>query len=721
MATMKLSPTPLLLALLPLLANATTPSDVPDEAKTRITGLPAVKVVGDGIHNTGVDSWGNASTHDTPATIDLIGRTRIDARQIRSLNELTREDAALGDNYAPEGYYQNIAIRGYPLDLGSGYRFNNLAMTGEQRMALEDKQQVEILKGLAGISAGVMEPGGVVNFVSKRPQDVRSLTLGTDSHGSRYTALDVGHWLSPTFGLRANLAWEDTHSFVRHANGRRSFAALAADWLISPNTKLELDGNYQDSAQRSASGYQLLSGSQLPEHPDPTRMLGYQPWQQPVGIKTTNTSVRLRHAFSDNWALRLAIGRSRSVIDDNVAFAYGCYYVAACASLPGNHFGPNGEYDIYDYRSPGDTRVGDNARAILEGGFDTGNIHHALTLGVDARHRSITRTRNVNAYVGSGNINDIDPPVFTPSPKQPGPMVQRLNSWQHSAFALDRLTLGEQWQLLAGVQFARLHELARNKNNVVERDTHMQATLPQAALIWQPDAALSLYASYSEGLSLGKEAPFWTSNDGQFLLPRRSRQMETGAKYRVSDSFDLNASLFRIRQPYQFAQPDTSSAGFTFVQRGQEVHSGLEFSANGKLSEHLNADASLALIRARAEDTGTPTYEGHQVANVPQLRASLQLDYNLPALPQLSLQGGWRYASSNPATANGSVRANAYHVFDAGLRWQGHWRDRELTMQLGIDNLFNRNYWRDAGSSEGDSYLFPGAPRLARLSLRVGL
>lgn len=64
----------------------------------------------------------------------------------------------------------------------------------------------------------------------------------------------------------------------------------------------------------------------------------------------------------------------------------------------------------------------------------------------------------------------------------------------------------------------------------------------------------------------------------------------------------------------------------------------MEFSANGRITTRLNVNASLALIRARAQGTGTPAFEGHQVANVPSLRSSMQLDYRL--LPQLDVQGG---------------------------------------------------------------------------------
>lgn len=713
---------PLLLALLPLLAHAQT-TDKP--AQQQPTQLPAIKVTAqreDTPRQERIDAWGIATLHDTPAAIRVIGRDRIEARQIRTLSELAHEDASLGDNYAPVGYYQNIAIRGYALDLGTGYRINNLAMTGEQPIALEDKQQVEVLKGLAGLSAGVMEPGGVVNFVSKRPDNVRTLILGVDSRGSTYAALDVGAWLTPRFGLRANIAGERMQSFVEHANGHRAFFAMAADWNISDTTTLELDLNHLDSAQRSASGYMLLGGTQFPQQVDRHAMLGYQPWQKPVAIRADNASARLRHAFNDAWTLQLALGRSRSVIDDNVAFAYGCWYVTACSSgSPPNYFAPDGSYDIYDYRNPGDTRTSDEARVTLEGRFAIGGILHTLTLGASAFHRGINRHWHVNDYIGTGNINDPTPPVFDPSPKQIGPRVQRINSWQHSLFAMDRLSLGEHWQLILGVRHIDLSEQARSKKNVLERDTHLHTTLPQVALLWQPSDAITAYASYSEGLSLGQQAPSWTSNDGDTLAPRRSRQVEAGIKYRWTPRLDVDAALFRIHQPYQYAQPDTSWAGFTFVQHGEEVHTGLELSADGRVGETTGLHASLALTRAHAQGTDTPAYDGHQVVNVPRLRASLQLDHRLSFLPQVTVSGGWRYASANPATPNGALSAPAYSVFDLGLRHDGVVNGHDVSTQVGIDNLFNRFYWRDTGSSQGDNYLFPGAPRLLRLTVRVSL
>ena len=236
--------TPLFLACLSLITFAHAQETTPAATPTTLTAarkpplpvkqLSAVHVQatskpGYSADSAQVGSFGGAPLRDTPAAITVITRAQLDDRQPRTLSDLGHMDAAVGDSYAAVGYYQDIAIRGFPLDLATSFRFNGMSMAGEQYVTLEDKQQVEILKGLAGIEAGVVAPGGLVNFVSKRPADVHTATVGTDSHGSRYAALDVGGWLSPGFGVRINAAHEDMHSYVQHADGHRNFLSLDAD------------------------------------------------------------------------------------------------------------------------------------------------------------------------------------------------------------------------------------------------------------------------------------------------------------------------------------------------------------------------------------------------------------------------------------------------------------------------------------------------------------
>ncbi len=711
-----------LCAALPLHAS-NVESDAPDRSPTELATVRVQAHQPVAAQTSQSGSFGAGDWKNTPASVSVLDRTLLDSRHVRTLSELASNDASLGDSYAPVGYYQNIAIRGFALDTATGYRFNGLSIAGEQRLALENVQQVEILKGEAGLAAGVIAPGGIINFVGKRPAEVRNLTLGTDSEGTRYTAVDVGHWLSPRFGVRLNAAWEDSASYIDHADGRRNFYSLATDWLIGERGKLEVDASYQTSAQRSASGYQLLGATTLPRNVDRRRMLGHQAWQQPVAIDSTNITALHTYDFSPAWQSRVSASHSRSVIDDSVAFAYGCYYAVECAdgSVPGNYFAPNGDYDIYDYRSPDDTRRNQQMRAELRGRFSTGAVGHQLTAGADYFDRTVDKRRNVNAYVGTANIHDAQVPQFAPSPLTPGASVRRLDSRQTALFVLDRMSFGDDWQWLAGGRFVHLDERAWNKRGNPERESRLSRFLPQAAVIWSATDQINAYASYVEGISLGQEAPFWTSNDGEFLPSLLSRQTEVGVKYAPSDALTLGAAVFRTRQPFQYARPDASAAGYTFVEDGQQVHTGLELSARGRVTERLRLTASATVLQAEARDSGTAAYEGHQLINVPKTRASLHADYQLPFATGLGVTGGWRYASSNVATADGSVRAPGYNVFDAGLRFRRKLRGHALDWNLSVDNVFNRFYWRDTGSSSGDYYLFPGAPRQARLTVTIAL
>ncbi|MFX6793971.1 TonB-dependent receptor, partial [Acinetobacter baumannii] len=90
--------------------------------------------------------------------------------------------------------------------------------------------------------------------------------------------------------------------------------------------------------------------------------------------------------------------------------------------------------------------------------------------------------------------------------------------------------------------------------------------LPQTAVVWKATDQLNAYASYVRGISLGQEAPFWTSNADTFLPSVQSRQLEVGVKYVPVEALTLGAAVFRISQPYQYARPDSSDVGYTFVE-----------------------------------------------------------------------------------------------------------------------------------------------------------
>jgi iron complex outermembrane receptor protein len=666
-----------------------------------------------------VAGFDNAPLLDTPASVAVITEARLKDQQARLLSEVLKNDASVGDSYAPVGYYENFVIRGFALNPASSYKINGLTITGEQNVALENKQQVEVLKGLAGLQSGVSEPGGLVNYVSKRPENVRSVTVSTNEQGERYLATDVGGWLGTEqqVGVRINLAHEDIRSYVDHADGKRDFASLALDWNISPNALLQLNAEYQDREQRSVPGYQLLGGTEVPHHVSPKDLLAYQSWSNPVGIRSLNLDGLFEYRFNDAWKVSFSASRSRVVIDDYSTFAWGCYGAASCANtaVP-NHFSAEGDYDISDYRSPDDTRRNEEAQAALNGQFDTGFLKHDLTFGTTAFRRLVDRRTSVNAYIGEGNIYQPSP-VLEPYDGPLGHTYRRLDSRQYGLFASDRISFNEQWQTILGGRQVRLDEETYNQAGATTRHTQRSVFLPQVALIYKPRPDTSLYASYSKGLSLGGEAAWFSSNAEEVLPPTTSRQLEVGIK-RDFQRLSLTAALFQITQDLQYNRPNDDGT-ITFVQQGKQKNVGLELSANGHLTSDLQVSASVAAIRARVSGSGTDDYDGHQAINVPKLRASLHGDYSIPGVPGLALLGGVQYSASKYANREATVKVDDYAVFDVGGRYSTKVGDYATVLRLTVDNLFDKRYWRDVGESAGDGYLFLGAPRTARLSATV--
>ena len=680
--------------------------------------LPAVNVQGQDesgyrVDTASVGGFNEAPLLDTPASITVLNATLIKDQQARLLSEVLRNDASVGDSYAPIGYYENFVVRGFSLNAASSYKINGRTITGEQNVALENKQQVEVLKGLAGLQSGISEPGGVINYVTKRPEDVRSVTVSSDDRGSGYIATDVGGWFGSEqqLGLRANVAHEDLNSYVEHANGQRDFVSLAFDWNISPDAVLKLDAEYQNKQQRSVPGYQLLGGTEVPHDASPKKLLGHQSGSKQVGIDSLNLNGSFEYRFSDQWKGSVSAARSKVVIDDYSAFAWG-----GDTSGVGNTFTPQGNYDIYDYRSPDDTRRDDEVQAAMTGLFDTAGLGHELTFGTSAFRRVIDKRKAVNEWLGSGNI-DADAPTFAPADVLLNPSHRSLDSRQYGLFVTDRIRFNEQWQTLLGGREVRLDEQAFDSTGDETRHTRQYVFLPQASLIYKPIESISLYTSYSKGLSLGGTAPWFASNADDTLAPTTSRQIEAGVKYdwrRIS----FAAAVFQTRQAYQYAKPD-GAGNFTYVQQGEQKNTGLELSANGWATERLQIATSVAAIRARVSGSGTPAYEEHQAINVPKLRASVYADYALPWFNGLAVLGGVQYSAKKYANRSGNVEVGDYAVVNVGSRYTSRVEGYETVFRLSVDNLFDKRYWRDAGEYMGDDYLFQGAPLTARLSASV--
>jgi iron complex outermembrane receptor protein len=697
-----------------------------------------------------VGTLDGATLQQTPLSATVVTRDLLTDQVSRLLSDVVKNDASIGEDYAPVGYYGDFEIRGFPIDLATGLEINGMTIAGEQDVPLENKQSVEFLKGIAGVESGVASAGGLIDYVTKRPATIQAVDLATDHRGTAYGAVDLGRLFGSRkqVGARVNLAGEKIQSYVNGADGWRAMGAGAADWKLSPKATLNGDFEYQHKVERSVSGYQLLGGTTVPDLSRiyPSTMLGEQSWAKPNTFDTFNTGARLDYDLPHGWRAFAAASFSHSLIDDNVVYAYGCGYQAACqgsgGTSPDYFFAPDGGYDIYDYRNPGELRINAEAETIITGHVRTGPITHDLTAGGVLFLRSVqmpgappanapdwVADGAVYSYIGSENIYSPNAPFPGATDSsgvrlQAGPRALWEDNHQAAAVMQDRIHLPGHFQLLAGGRYDSL----RDHNYSAGLNTDKPVWLPQYAATFNPVENLTLYGNYGVLLSLGPQAPWWVDNGSQFLAPFLTRQVEIGAKFQPGQRILLTAALFRMRAPFIYPKviqaPDSycpASVFFgpgdqCFESEGHETHDGIELNAEGKAANWLRLTASVAAIRALSSDTGTPSFDNKQVLNVPHLRTALFADVLLPHAHGLHLLPGWNYTGRKEATRDDSVSVPGYNLFSLGARYTPGGEQGRVTVRLYADNITDKRYWKDTGASYGDTFIHLGAPTTVRLS-----
>jgi len=635
---------------------------------------------------------------DTPFSVNVFTAQQMQDWQIRLTTDAMKYDASVNDAYNAVGYAEQFSIRGVPLDNESSYRKDGFTISGDTSVPLENKERVEVLKGISGFQSGFATPGGIINYVTKRPTntDLRSVTTEVTGSGNLYGAIDLGGLSSDKqFGYRINAADERLRSYVTGANGEREFVSAAFDWHLNAKALLQLDMDYQHKSQLTVPGFQLFNGTSLPTGISADMMLNNQPWAKPVETRSSNLGLRFAYQLNDQWTASIAANRNEFKRNDYTAFPYGCGAIAGyCA---------NGDYDVYDYQSVGEHKTLWGTQWLLNGKFQLAGIQHELATGLTNSERSDYFGNYVYDYVGTSNI--FHPVVVGQSSNVTGPVLLQRTDKEWSAFVQDVISLNDAWKLHIGVRHLHI-----DRTQLGVDGYQRNYWVSNAALVYKPLKDLSVYTSFAQGLEHGGIAPFGTSNENVMMNPARSKQLEIGSKAELSKDLSISAALFRIQKPLEY-----TDANNTYVQNGEATNTGLELSAQGKLNRQWMVGASLTDLRAVQSDTGNPDIDGKRVLNVPKLKTTIYTDYAVATVPGLNLNASWQYAGNKAYSPDNSVIVPGYQITNLGARYVTRIGKTTTTLRLNVDNVFNKFYWRDATQLLG-GYLFPGAPRNYRLS-----
>jgi iron complex outermembrane recepter protein len=231
-----------LTAILPSVAQAQAQSDdlgvepaAESRAETQRKTAEGILVVGK--RESGYKSetqsggtFGEQRILDTPFSVTVIPQELLIDQQVRSLGDVVRNDPSTLVS-SPPGFNDTINVRGYNLDNSSSYRRDGLIFQNQVQSPFENKAAVEIIKGPTSVRYGFTPPGGVINYVLKRPTATPYSFVQAfgDSYGSYGVHADVGGPISDTVGVRLNTVAAREATFVDDVAGGRYMASALVE------------------------------------------------------------------------------------------------------------------------------------------------------------------------------------------------------------------------------------------------------------------------------------------------------------------------------------------------------------------------------------------------------------------------------------------------------------------------------------------------------------
>ncbi|RZL03545.1 MAG: TonB-dependent siderophore receptor [Rubrivivax sp.] len=686
------------------LAQSTTPA----------ASLPTVTVTAPGprVNQASITGFGDTPSWQLPMQAQTISSTALKNSGVQRLSDLTSLDASISDSYNAQGYWDFLSVRGFTLDNAYNYRREGLPINAETSIPLDNKDAVEVLKGTSGMQAGVSAPGGLVNFLVKRPvPKLRSATLAFTGGRSVLTSVDLSDRFGDTqaIGLRINAAYERLHPKADHAEGERQLLALAADLRVQPGTLLEFEIEHSHRSQPSVTGFSI-TGDTIPSAKaiDPNTNLNHQPWSLPVVMDATTGTLRWKQALAADWTLVSTLGSQRLRTDDRTVFAYGCGGLF-------DRFCANGDYSAYDFRSEGEVRLTRTADLTLQGRVTTAGIKHELRAGWQrSLHRTSLGQSAYNPIPELGNIHD--PSILlTAQPSMDVPQSSRQSRNTELSLS-DQLSLSPSWSAWLGLRHTRLNrETAMSDGTAQSPAIEQRFTTPWAALGYAFADKHQAYVSWGEGVE-SKDVPFFTyTNGGQALPAQKSRQVEVGLKgQEASHSWGVNW--------FQTSRPQTSLDTTTgnLVLDGQARHRGLEAQVQSVLNAWTLDASAMAIDAERRHSANNPALNGKTPVNVPKHTLKLSAAYKVPALTGLTVHGNVVHEGRRMVLEDNSLRIPSWTRFDAGVRFtHAAAQQASLTWRLGVYNLFDTRAWREAPLQFSHVYLFPMAKRTMTASVQA--
>lgn len=618
---------------------------------------------------------------ETPQSVTVITADQIREQASPNLQEAVRYSVGVRNElYGIDNRGDWVSIRGSDetTKLLDGMR---LPLTGWYGVVRDEPyafDRIEVLRGPSSIIAGANDPGGVINLVSKRPQQDAfhevGMQLGNDNH-KQFNA-DFAGPLKKDGALLYRLValGKDSDTQIDHADEQRVLVAPSVTWLPGEGSSVTLYGEYQYDRSKNTNAFLGLEGTlyPAPNGPIPTDLfIGEPDWDRYGGTRW-RFGYDLEFALSDVWRLRHQLRHDET---DGLQKSMYANWWDGFQDANGNS-DPNGQYlGRYWYIYEDSSRM-TNGELLLQGKLQTGGVAHTLLFGVDGLFHDASQT----VAEDEGTPLNVYAPVYGTQAEPTLGDAQPTNSDTRRLGILvqDQMKFFDNLSVRAGVR----RDMVRTDDGAITRDW---ATSSNLGVIYEILPGIAPYASYSESFN----PVTGTNAAGQAYKPKRAKQIEAGLKWEAqSMPVQAAAAFYSIKEKNRLASDpnDINSS----IQIGDARIRGAEFEAKGDLAAwSLLGSYTYTRVRASAASWGGDLDPDEQVESIPEHMASAWAvhDFTDAGVTGLQLGGGVRYVG-RIGDGTGNVFVPSVTLFDVMASYDtGPWR-----FALNVNNIADKNY-----------------------------
>ncbi|CAA2107243.1 TonB-dependent receptor [Variovorax paradoxus] len=668
--------------------------------------------------SSGTASRLGLSVRETPASVEILSQDAIQQRGARTFSEALRGVAGLSGGGAPSAP-TTLSTRGFSnlMYLYDGVRSSGAGVTNRVQDTW-NYDRIEVLKGPASVVDGEGAIGGVVNFVTKRPDrdnPHKEALLSYGSYGSTRAAFGFGGALGDASAYRIDYSRNDSRVGTIERNGERIdhfTSGLMVDF--GGSVKLDLSFDYLRDDNQAYWGTPLVPASfatqptsvvSTPDGRVIDRRLARNNYNVPDDANSSETywlRARLTGHAGGGWSWRneFSANRSNRIFRNSESAVF-----VAPASIARDQTLITHDQDFWL----------DRFDATHKGNL--GGMDNRFVVGGEySETRFGSRRRFSDSSAATANLLRV--PVFDPylAPFDENPALStgggnRTNTLSNvkvtSVFVEDALKPLHNLTLVGGLRHDRT-EVERgiadlNLGSYTRFGTSYRATSGRIGAVYDLTPQSSVYAQYTNA-TLPVNSLFLLSASNAAFPMSRGKQAEVGFKQSLPDAnLEWTAAAYRIELGNVLSR-DPNNPNNT-VNNGSQSSRGIELSAVWRPAREWTLAGNLAALDARFDtlvEAGNVSRMGKTPPNVPERVANVFATYR-PDGSKFEYFASLNHVGPMYTDNANQIRINGFTTLDAAVSY----RMRNALLSFRVRNLTDKLYATWAGRATSQVLLAP--------------